>query len=166
MERFASELIALGGAFIVCKPTEIGECLLTFLQKRAISSITAWEGRQLPDGLLEGLVRAGIQVSLVPDPTAQAGLTGALAAIADTGTLVLPSGMGRLQAAALLPAIHIAILNSRDIYENLPQVLNLREVKEASSVALISGPSRTADIEMSLTIGMHGPAEVHVICLD
>jgi L-lactate dehydrogenase complex protein LldG len=39
-------------------------------------------------------------------------------------------------------------------------------VKEASSVALVSGPSRTADIEMSLTIGMHGPAEVHVFFLD
>ena len=166
MERFASELTALGGTINVCQPAEIGEHLLTFLQERAISSIMAWEGRQLPDGLLDALVEAGIQVSHIPDPTARAGLTGAVAAVAETGTLVLPSGVGRLQSAALLPTIHIAILNSRDIYENLPQVLNLREVREASSVALISGPSRTADIEMSLTIGMHGPAEVHVFCLD
>jgi L-lactate dehydrogenase complex protein LldF len=166
MERFASELTALGGTFNVCQPAEIGERLFTFLQERSISSIMAWEDRELPDGLLDALVKAGIQVNHFPDPTARAGLTGALAAVADTGTLVLPSGSGRLATASLLPAIHIAILNSRDIYANLPQVLNLREVKEASSVALVSGPSRTADIEMSLTIGMHGPAEVHVFCLD
>jgi L-lactate dehydrogenase complex protein LldF len=166
VEQFASELTALGGVIHACHPAELTECLLAFLQEHGISSVMAWERGQLPDGVLEALIKAGIQVSHMPDPTAQAGLTGTLAAVADTGTLVLSSGAGRLQAASLLAGIHIAILYNRDIYENLLQVLNLQEVREASAVALISGPSRTADIELSLTIGMHGPAEVHVFCLD
>jgi L-lactate dehydrogenase complex protein LldG len=82
------------------------------------------------------------------------------------GPVGIPFGIGRLQSAALLAGIHIAILYSRDVYENLPQVLQLREVKEASAMAFVNGPSRTADIELSLTIGMHRPAEVHVFCLE
>jgi L-lactate dehydrogenase complex protein LldG len=93
-------------------------------------------------------------------------LTGALAGVAETGTLVLPSGAGRPQTASLLPEVHIAILKAEDIYETLQEVLELREVHQASVVDLISGPSRTADIEMTLTIGVHGPREVHVFCVE
>jgi L-lactate dehydrogenase complex protein LldF len=166
VERFASELTALGGVIHTCTSAELKEHLLTFLRERGISSVMSWEMQELPDGMVQALIDAGIKVSHVADPTAQAGLTGTLAAVADTGTLVIPSGNGRLQVASLLAGIHIAILYSRNVYENLPQVLQLREVKDASVVSLISGPSRTADIELSLTIGMHGPAEVHVFCLD
>jgi L-lactate dehydrogenase complex protein LldG len=66
----------------------------------------------------------------------------------------------------LLPEIHIALLREQEIYENLAQVLNLEEVKASSVAVLISGPSRTADIEMTLTIGVHGPGELHVICIQ
>jgi L-lactate dehydrogenase complex protein LldG len=68
--------------------------------------------------------------------------------------------------SSLLPEVHIAILRSSDIHESLSQVLRLREVRSAASVVLISGPSRTADIEMTLTIGVHGPKELYVLCLD
>jgi L-lactate dehydrogenase complex protein LldG len=79
---------------------------------------------------------------------------------------VLPSGAGRPQTASLLPEVHIAILKAGDIYETLLEVLELRELHHASAVDLISGPSRTADIEMTLTIGVHGPREVHVFCVE
>jgi L-lactate dehydrogenase complex protein LldG len=111
------------------------------------------------------LEESGIRISGSPDPHAQAGITGSLAAIAETGTLVLTSGPGRPLTASLLPDIHIAILYGEDIYLNLSQVLNLKNVREAASVALITGPSRTSDIEMTLTLGVHGPREVHVFCL-
>jgi L-lactate dehydrogenase complex protein LldG len=72
---------------------------------------------------------------------------------------------------SLLPEIHIAVLRAGDIKENLAQVFSdenpyLRKVLDASAVALVTGPSRTADIEMTLTIGVHGPARLIVLVCD
>jgi L-lactate dehydrogenase complex protein LldG len=60
----------------------------------------------------------------------------------------------------------MAILHPEDFRESLPEVLNLHELREASAAVIITGPSRTADIEMTLTIGMHGPGEVIVFCIS
>ncbi|MBA4380533.1 MAG: hypothetical protein C0393_07670 [Anaerolinea sp.] len=109
---------------------------------------------------------SGIPVSREPDPGIRSGVTGALAGIAETGTLLIASGEGRPLTASLLPEIHIAVLRAKDLYASLPQVINLREVREASAAVLITGPSRTADIEMTLTIGVHGPKELHVFVVD
>ena len=76
------------------------------------------------------------------------------------------SGPQRLQAASLLPDVHIVVLYARDIYSSMDQVLHLEEIGDSAAVSLISGPSRTADIEMTLTLGVHGPKEVHVFCLS
>ncbi|MEA3438683.1 MAG: LUD domain-containing protein [Chloroflexota bacterium] len=166
IDRFETELTALGGTFIRCQESQVGDFIISFLHERKIDAIQSWATTNLPDGLLETLQSAGIRVHISPHASLRAGLTGALAGIAETGTLVVTAGEGQPQTASLLPEIHIAILRSKDIHENLPQVLNLREVKDASSAFLISGPSRTADIEMTLTIGVHGPREVHVVCVE
>jgi len=163
--RFETELIALGGMFTQCNSDSLADEILALLEARDISEIMAWEQGYLPKGLLDTLQGRGIRIEHTPNPKLQAGITGALAAVAETGTLAQISGSGRPQSASLLPDIHIAILQANTIYEKLPQLLNLREIREASSVALISGPSRTADIEMTLTIGVHGPGEVHVYCI-
>ena len=99
------------------------------------------------------------------DANIKVGVTGVTAAVAETGSIVLASGPGRPSSTSLLPETHIAILYEEHIYKNLPQVLHLREIQDAASVVMISGPSRTADIEMTLTIGVHGPGEVYVFCL-
>jgi L-lactate dehydrogenase complex protein LldG len=163
--RFERELTALGSSFTQCGADAVADEIRAFLEERQISEIMAWEGDHLPEGLLDSLQERGIHIEHTPNPKLQVGITGALAAVAETGTLVQISGPGRPQSTSLLPDLHIAILQESTIYENLPQVLNLPEVREASSVALISGPSRTADIEMTLTIGVHGPGEVHVFCI-
>jgi L-lactate dehydrogenase complex protein LldF len=165
-ERFANELMALGGYVARCRPAQAAESVLALLRERNVHSVLAWEGQHLPAGILEALQAAGMRVTHQPDPETQAGLTGALAAVSETGTLVLPGGPGRPLSASLLPEIHVALLKCSDIYASLAQVLHLQEVREAASVALVSGPSRTADIEMTLTIGVHGPREVCVFCLD
>lgn len=183
LERFTTELTALEGTVTLCrlddvssddtssdetsssKSSQLLEKVLTLLTEKGVQSVQLWAGEQLPPDLLSALEESGIRISGSPDPHAQAGITGSLAAIAETGTLVLTSGPGRPLTASLLPDIHIAILYGEDIYLNLSQVLNLKNVREAASVALITGPSRTSDIEMTLTLGVHGPREVHVFCL-
>ena len=95
----------------------------------------------------------------------EAGLTGALAGVAETGTLVLLGGRGRPLTASLLPLLHIAVLKAEDILPDMAAALKLPELQECAAAALVSGPSRTADIEMTLTLGVHGPREVVVFCL-
>jgi L-lactate dehydrogenase complex protein LldG len=93
------------------------------------------------------------------------GLTGAHAAIAESGSLVLASGPGRGRLASLLTPLHIAILRRdrivrtlEDFFAQRPDVPTL-----GSNCVIITGPSRTADIEMTLSRGVHGPREIHVI---
>ena len=137
--------------------------MLDYLEKRGIRSLLAWEAPHLPAGLLEMLQSAGLNLVHRADAGAQAGLTGALAGIAETGALALAGGPGRPQSASLLPEIHIAVLRVKDIY---PDTASFFRVAGAQpSLTLISGPSRTADIEMTLTVGVHGPKEVLVFCL-
>jgi len=164
--QFEHELTALDGTFIACTADTLTAQMLNFLTTKSITTITAWVDSALPPRLANTLRQEGINIKHGVQPDVQAGLTGALAAIAETGTLALPVSPGCPQETSLLPPIHIAVLYANKIYENLAQVLALSEVQLASSVALISGPSRTADIEMTLTLGMHGPGEVIVFCID
>ena len=94
-----------------------------------------------------------------------AGITTAQAAIAETGTLVLDSAQERHRLVSLVPPVHIAIVRASTICETLSEALALlRKDKEISpAVTFITGPSRTADIELTLTIGVHGPQELYVI---
>jgi L-lactate dehydrogenase complex protein LldG len=57
------------------------------------------------------------------------------------------------------------VVSGEAILENLTEALRLPEVRQSSAAVLISGPSRTADIEMALTIGAHGPKALHVFCV-
>jgi L-lactate dehydrogenase complex protein LldG len=159
-------LTALGGSCTRCQTDELAARLLALLGEWHISCIQAWSSDHLPGGLLAALTAGGIQVLSEPDPSIPVGLTGALGGIAETGTLIIPGGPGRPLTASLLPEIHIAVLEVKTIYADLPQALTFEPIRSASSVVLVSGPSRTADIEMTLTIGVHGPRQVHVFCVD
>lgn len=94
-----------------------------------------------------------------------AGISGAQAAIAETGTLVLDATKERHRLVSLVPPVHIAIVSAAKIYDTLNEALSaLRKENEVSpAVTFITGPSRTADIELTLTIGVHGPQELYVI---
>jgi L-lactate dehydrogenase complex protein LldG len=93
------------------------------------------------------------------------GLTTAQAAIAETGTLVLDSARERNRLVSLVPPVHIAIVDASSICATVGETLTmLQSGKEPSpAVTFITGPSRTGDIELTLTIGVHGPQEVYVI---
>ena len=98
------------------------------------------------------------------------GITGAQWAIAETGTLVLESDRERHRLTSLVPAVHIALIQANRIRQTLGEVLKLisEQGPDALSrtVTFITGPSRTSDIELTLAIGVHGPAELHVIIFE
>jgi L-lactate utilization protein LutC len=96
------------------------------------------------------------------------GITSADYALADTGSLVMICGAEESRLVSLLPPAHIAVVPVSRLLESLDELL-LRVPKPAagtSSMVLITGPSRTADIEQILVRGVHGPGEVTVILVD
>jgi len=171
LQRFDDELVALGGKLSICPPGDVWQKILEILQAHNIHEILAWDETYLPDTLLEKLTEAGVKIIFPTGETIQtssqvrAGLTGASAAIAETGSILVLGGPGRPLTASLLPEIHIALLREKDVYEQLGQVFQIEEIRRAPTAVLVSGPSRTADIEMTLTIGVHGPGELQVICV-
>ncbi|MEK6591998.1 MAG: lactate utilization protein C [Pseudomonadota bacterium] len=94
------------------------------------------------------------------------GITGAFCAIAETGTLMMVSGAATPAAASLLPETHIAIVSRARIVRGMEEAWQLLRAEHAvmpRAVNFISGPSRTADIEQTVSLGAHGPYRVHII---
>jgi L-lactate dehydrogenase complex protein LldG len=94
------------------------------------------------------------------------GISTVQAAIAETGTLVLQSDREKHRLVSLLPPVHIAIVEAEQIFETLGEALSfLRQdgQKLSPAITFITGPSRTADIELTLAIGVHGPQVLYVI---
>jgi len=124
-------------------------------------------------GLVAALEADG--VALVKDswreqgPAASAGVTGANFALADTGTLVLDSTAEALRLTTTLPERHFALLDPGKILADslaaVPYLRGFHERAPRNYLAYITGPSRTADIERVLTIGVHGPRELHVLLM-
>src|SRR5689334_13155899 len=95
----------------------------------------------------------------------EVGITNAQAAIAETGTLILDSSCERNRLVSVVPPVHIAIVAASRIYPALADVLAMLQsgTELSPAITFITGPSRTADIELTLTIGVHGPQELYVI---
>ncbi len=97
------------------------------------------------------------------------GITGAYCAIAETGTLMMLSGPLTHARSSLLPETHVAILNLNRIVATMEDAWDLLRKEwriPPRTVNFISGPSRTADIEQTLTLGAHGPYRVAVILIE
>jgi L-lactate dehydrogenase complex protein LldG len=84
-------------------------------------------------------------------------------AIAETGTIVCVSEGGRAVQAGLLPAHHVAIVRRDRIFATLDDLLAAVAGAPPTNITLVTGPSRTADIELTLAIGVHGPERLDVI---
>jgi len=149
---------------------------------QAVTQITAHAGGPLVlpassscerNDLAAQLIKAGADLRSVDRAQAAeatAGLTSACFGIADTGTLVLESTPEDVRLASTLPTRHFVLLDKRKIVANgLAAVPPLRQMHQESPrnyIAYITGPSRTADIERVLTIGVHGPKELYILLVD
>lgn len=99
---------------------------------------------------------------------ADAGITSTRGAIAETGAIVLWPSVQEPRLLSLVPAIHIAVLEADKIYNSLGEMMAAERWQDGmpTNALLISGPSKTADIELTLTFGVHGPKALIVMILE
>jgi len=113
---------------------------------------------------------AGLNVAARPAaPSDLVGITGVYCAIAETGTLMLLSGADTPASTSLLPETHVALLPVKRIVAHMEDAWALLRAEGRAlprAVNLISGPSRTADIEQTVTLGAHGPYRVLIVLVD
>jgi L-lactate utilization protein LutC len=193
LPRFQTELEAVAGSLHRTAPAAVPALVSRIAQEQQLSRVVTWAEAALGmPGLLADLRGEGLQVEEgssdrdggqhpgmdqgLRDVLARAeiGLTGADYAVAESGSLVLMSGPGKGRLVSCLPVVHVALLRPGQLLDTWDEVGVLLEVlhrqhafaETQSSITFITGPSRTADIEFSLTRGVHGPKEVHVIALD
>jgi L-lactate dehydrogenase complex protein LldG len=159
---------------------EARDVLTAILKEERIEQIMRWDSPTLNlldmDSLLEDMgireFRMGQPPSFKSADKISLGISGADYALADTGTLVLKSRIGQERVPSLLPQTHVAIIESDHILEGLDDLMvrlehDLKQTGELGScMTLISGPSKTADIEMYLVHGIHGPSDVRIILIS
>jgi len=190
LERFRDEFERIAGVFHrVASLDEVPGAIGRIARERQASSIVSWHPGVLGVDLRQSLGREGFSVAIAPDAdpdaterlshrtaaaVAEIGVTGVDWALAETGTLVLVSGRGRPRSTSLLPATHVAVFARDRLVESLEHVgimleaLHVDPARTMSGAVInfITGPSRTADIELTLTRGVHGPKEVHAIFVE
>jgi L-lactate dehydrogenase complex protein LldF len=158
--QFIEELTGVSGHVVRTTENEVTNKVIEFLKSRNINQIHL-EPNVLDE---EAVEKAGVTVSRAPDAAIRVGVTKAICGLADTGSLLEANGEGGKLQASLLPEIHLAVLRESDIYPSLDNAIHL--ARKTKSAIFITGPSRTGDIEMSHTIGVHGPGEVVVFLLS
>ena len=95
-----------------------------------------------------------------------AGVSRALYGLADTGSVVLAALPDEPRARSLLPDVHVTLLREDRILPGLDELFAALGDELPSALAIVTGPSRSADIEQKLAVGVHGPREVHVILVS
>jgi L-lactate utilization protein LutC len=171
--RFCAELTAAGGFPHVVPDRDAAVAAVTDLV-RAKSARRVLLGRgPVVDGLqlLDALRTAGVEVARTDAPPAQGwreaafaadvGISGVDYLIAETGSIALLTRPDQPRGLSLLPPVHIAVADRTQL---LPDLFDLfARVESPSCLTVITGPSKTGDIELRLVTGVHGPGEVHVV---
>ncbi len=171
VERFARAAVAAGcDLHRVTGPNQALATVLSLLE--GDTALSCWDPAHIPlPGLAEALEKAQI-LRRSQDPGVRVGLTGAQAALAATGSLVLLSGPGRYRATSLLPPVHVAVVTAEQIVPDLEswwaarQAAGVQQTRRHSNIVFVTGPSRTADIALEMVMGMHGPRQLHIILLE
>src|SRR5439155_22413814 len=118
------------------------------------------------DEFVRNAEAAGFHVHRGDQPEIEgAGVSRALYGLADTGSVVLAASPEEPRANSLLPAVHVSLLAEDRILPGLAELFEAVGGDLPSALAIVTGPSRSADIEQKLAVGVHGPGEVHVVLL-
>lgn len=155
--------------------TETLEFILQLLQKEGIADVTQSYAVWADCAFLKGFDKKQLSdrvpglkfdVSREAAAGARIGITQMDWALANTGTLVQNSIDVGQRLASSLTFIHIALIASDKLLSDLPALLTKINPRESGYIAMVTGPSRTADIERVLTIGVHGPERLIIIFVD
>lgn len=151
------------------------EGILCFLRDEGLAdrpgSHALWAGCPFLDGMDRQLLqqeRAGLKFEVTRDLAASAkfGISQMNWGLADTGTVVQDSTAIDQRLVSTLTDIHIALVPTERILPDMPTLLTRLHPDSSAYIAMITGPSRTADIERVLTIGVHGPSRLVIVCID
>lgn len=168
VQRFLERLAAVGGQ---CRPATADTVAAVVVDalRQAKATTVALGALDAP---LAGALRDAGFACLPPDAddgalfAAEAGVTAAQWAIAETGSIALDDAVARARRASLVPPLHIAVVARTRLLPDLDTLLAQLGRPVAHAVTLITGPSRTADIELQLVVGVHGPRELLVVLAD
>jgi L-lactate dehydrogenase complex protein LldG len=190
LERFREEFERVAGVFHRVRSLDaVPGVIRDLARERGAKELVSWDPAAAGLDLRASLGGEGLVVTVAESgqeseaarlrhreqaARAQIGVTGCDFVLAETGTLILVSGSGRPRSTSLLPDTHVAVFGRDRLVESLEQVgilLEALHVDPALSMSgaminFITGPSRTADIELTLTRGVHGPKEVHAIFVE
>ena len=165
---FAQQFVKAGGRFVYCEnESELKNNLLSLVAEKQLDHVFC-----LDPAITEILNKTGISCSANPGKFSESltTITGCEFLIARYGSIVVSSKQSSGRRANIFPEMHIVVANTRQIVPDIKDALRgLREKYETalpSLISLITGPSRTADIEKTLVMGAHGPKEVYVFLLD
>ena len=168
LSSFVQKAEALACQVTVCDTDETAiQQILSIIGAEKI--VTTWDFACLPvTGLEAALAEADLTQEVPKHRAVKIGITGADAGLAASGSLVLKSGSGQGRQVSLLPYTHIAVLDRQRIVRDLETWLSTQRedievLRQVSKINIISGPSRTADIAMTLVMGAHGPAQLHIV---
>ncbi len=165
------------GEFIIqklgSKPMHILSPAIHVPKEDVAGLFSAIIGEELPPDDIEKLVATARELLRDKYFQADIGMTGANVVAADTGTLFFIENEGNIRLATSAPPVHIALVGMEKLVPTLGDAYKVSEVTWRyanytipSYVSLVSGPSKTGDIEKVITYGAHGPKEFHVIFLD
>lgn len=166
IESFLNEIQKLSGVGQKLVPSAIDSALNALVVEQNVRKATVWETPRLRQlGIAEILNTLNVEL-VSPNASkhemalCDLGITEADYLLSETGTLVLSSSALKPRAVSLLPRIHLAIVRPDMLRADMHQVF--AEAKDRNYLVFITGPSRTADIELTVTLGVHGPRNLYV----
>jgi L-lactate dehydrogenase complex protein LldG len=170
IEYFLGEVKKLSGVGERVSPAGFGAVLQALVSQQKVRKATVWETPFLKQ-LDVALSLEALGVELVSPHASKhemalcdLGITEADFLLPETGTLVLRSSVEKPRAVSLLPRIHLALVRPQMLRVDMHQVF--AEAKDSHYLVFITGPSRTADIELTVTLGVHGPKDLYVWMVD
>ncbi len=171
IDRLLAEIEKLSGvARRVVNQSDLQTALHELVHKEKVAKATLWDTAELKQLRIAEMLNA-LGIEIVPQDAdkreiakCDLGITGVDFALPETATIVLRTTPEQSRLVSLLPRVHLALLRPSALRGDLRDVFT--EVKHDRRTVLITGPSRTTDIEKILTIGVHGPKALHAWCVE
>ncbi len=167
LARFVERLLAVAGEVLQTEAAGLDDTIVECLSRAGAKTVALGGGDEMRR-LGEELRRRGFTTLSASAPTeelarADAGVTAAQWGIAETGTIALDDVAARARRVSLLPPLHIAVLRKNHMLASLDDLFAATaKAGLPHALTLVTGPSRTADIELQLVVGVHGPSRLCV----